>query len=82
MEKPIEDRVKESVTLLKKLMEVGISEYDVGYKEVKSHLDKWIKTGEQWAGKVTFPRHGRKGDLVLPNKKDRVSSLKLLAPSQ
>lgn len=81
-QKPKEDRVKESVTLLKKLIEVGIATTDPGFKDTKIQLDKWINEGEAWSGKIEFPRYGRIADLVLPFRKDRVSSMMLKAPNK
>lgn len=83
--KPKLDRVKESVTLLKKLQEIGIPDSEPGYKITKEHLDKWIagsESLESWSGRVDFPRFGRRAELILPGRADRVSSMKLFAPNQ
>ncbi len=39
------DRVKESVTILKKLQEMGLDDESDGYLRAKATLDEWIKTG-------------------------------------
>ena len=75
-----EDRVRESVTILKKLMEVGITSMDPGYKQVKGHLDKWIADGEYAEYKLEFARYGRRGELILPKRKEKPASLQIFAP--
>jgi hypothetical protein len=75
-----EDRVKEAVTILKKLMEVGITNMDPGYKQVKEYLDKWIADGESADYRIEFARYGRKAELILPRRKDKTASLEIFAP--
>jgi hypothetical protein len=74
------DRVKEAITLLTKLKELGIPDTEPGYKQTKGHLDSWINGGDAWSGRVDFPRFGRRAELILPVRADRISSMKLLAP--
>jgi len=71
------DRVKETVTILKKLQEVGIAATEPGYVQVKSHMDDWIKHGGQHTHEIQFPRYGRKGELVLPSRAGRTATLSL-----
>lgn len=84
-DKPIKskgDRVKESVTILGKLKELGIADTDPGYLETKKHLDTWLNGGESWSGRVDFIRYGRRAELILPIRADRISSMKILAPNK
>ena len=60
------ERVKESVTLLKRLMEVGIHSEDLGYKATKQALDTWISDGAPKTETIDFARYGRIGHLTLP----------------
>ena len=60
------ERVKESVTLLKRLMEVGIHSEDLGYKATKQVLDTWISDGLPKTETIDFARYGRIGHLTLP----------------
>jgi hypothetical protein len=60
------ERVKESVTLLKRLMEVGIHSEDLGYKATKQLLDTWISDGAPKTETIDFARYGRIGHLTLP----------------
>ncbi len=74
------ERVKESITILKKLKELGIPTNEPGYVFTKQKLDEWIAGGEQWDGRVDFPRFQRRAELVLPVRPDRVVSMTIFAP--
>jgi hypothetical protein len=60
-----EERILDSVRLLKKVKEIG-ADKDVGYTELKKTLDKWIEDGQSFTGKIYLPRYGRFIDLFLP----------------
>ena len=66
--KPISDRIKESVEILKKLQELGVPDTDPSYKELSSHFNTWIKGGEAWQGTVDFMRFERRAHVLLPTK--------------
>ncbi len=74
------DRVKESITILKKLQELGIPTNEPGYAFTKQQLDEWIAGGDKWEGRVDFPRFQRRAELVLPVRADRVVSMTIFAP--
>lgn len=78
--KPKEDRVKESIEILKKLKEIGVMEREPGYILTKQKFTEWINTGEAWSGDIDFPLLQRKAEIVLPARADRVASLLLKAP--
>ena len=58
-------RVSHTVTLLKKLIGVGIPQTDSGYSLTKKALDKWISDGEPLETQIDFARYGRVGHLTL-----------------
>ena len=58
-------RVSHTVTLLKKLIAVGIPQTDSGYSLTKKALDKWISDGEPQESQIEFARYGRVGHLSL-----------------
>ena len=58
-------RVSHTVTLLKKLIAVGIPQTDPGYSLTKKALDKWISDGEPLEAQIDFARYGRVGHLSL-----------------
>ena len=80
MSKPVEDRVREGITLLKKIQEVGIDISDDGYIELKSKISDWVKTGDPWTGKIKFSFDTRVAEVLLPRKNTAVASLALKSP--
>lgn len=65
-EKPKEARVRESVTLLKKFVKLGIPLTEPPVKELKMHLDAYINDGTCWEGTIDFLRFGRVAEVKLP----------------
>ncbi len=79
--KPAAERLAETITILKKLQEIGIGDSDPGYVRVKELMSAWVKS-EATVGQdhhIDFPRHRRRGDLVLPVRPGRPASLNLRA---
>lgn len=58
-------RLSHTVTLLKKLNDIGIPKTDTGYFMTKKALDKWISDGEPIETQIDFARYGRVGHLSL-----------------
>jgi hypothetical protein len=75
--KPKSERLSETITILKKLQDVGIAVTDQGYQEIKAKMTQWVSDGLAATFKVDFHRHGRRGELVLPSKAGRAASLNL-----
>lgn len=69
------ERLKETITLLKKLPEVGIARESWAYSQVQDLMTAWVNGGPAVTEKIDFESHW--GTLVLPVKKDKVSSLDL-----
>ncbi len=74
------DRVKEAITILQKLKELGIPSNEPGYMITKQKLDEWIAGGDRLDNRVYFPRFQRRAELVLPVRPDRVVSMTIFAP--
>jgi hypothetical protein len=74
-EKPQEDRVKEGVHLLKELLGAGVTETAPGYTDLKTQISEWVKTGQRWEGRITFPSYGRYADVVLPKKASQTATI-------
>ena len=81
-EKPKEDRLRETITILRKLNEVGIADTEPGYQEVKTRMSQWVKDGIASSAKIEFARYGRRGELILPRRADRAASLNLTQVGQ
>ena len=77
-QKPYAERLKETITILTKLKELGISDFEPGYVATKEHATEWVKTGEKWSGEIEFPQYGRKAELSLPYRKDRAATMRWL----
>lgn len=73
------ERVKEGVTILQKLKEVGVKVIDPGYIKAKQLIDNWIKDGETVSEKFYFELCDRRAEILLPKKKIHVASLRLFA---
>jgi hypothetical protein len=78
--KPKEERVKESIKLLKTMKEVGIVTNDAGYIEIKQKLSEWVEGGDKWSGLIEFSRLDQKAELELPIKPGKEIMMRLLAP--
>jgi hypothetical protein len=65
------ERVRESVEILRKLKDLGVSVSEPGYVATKQLLDTWIAEGETREERIEFPRYGRRLDLVLPAREGR-----------
>lgn len=77
LEKTKEDRVREAVTLLKKLPTAGIpTEHEV-YVHVNDRLSNWVKMGLPSSETIDLGTHT--GELVLPVVKDENISFHLKA---
>jgi hypothetical protein len=66
--KPIKERIEESMNILYKLQELGISDTDPGYKALSAKFNEWIRGGEAWFGNVDFHRWDRRAKVLLPTK--------------
>lgn len=68
MQKPIADRVRECVTIMKKLTEqLQLPEDSPDVVELRGHMNTYIKTGVAWTGEVDFSRWGRIAHCVFPH---------------
>jgi hypothetical protein len=65
-EKPKEERLKEGVTMIKKLKQVGISPEDSGFQSIQKAVSEWVKTGEEFKDVIPFARYDRNAHIVLP----------------
>jgi hypothetical protein len=80
-EKTKGDRVKETITILRKLMEFGIMDHTDAYLKTKEYLDEWIQTGEEAQHLIDFSKVKRTGILTLPKYENKAAELILRATS-
>ena len=71
------ERVKETVTLLKKLPQVGVPVESYAYSQVQDFMTEWVNGAAASRHIIDFTSH--EGTLVLPDKEGQVSSLDLKA---
>lgn len=76
-EKTKEQRLTDTISILKKLQEIGIPDTEPGYIAAKEHMSRWVAEGGGAVYTIQFPRFGRKGELTLPRRADRTASLHL-----
>ena len=75
--KPKAERLKETITLLKKLPEVGIPRESYAYSQVQELMTTWVSDGPAVSEKIDFESHW--GELILPVRAGKVASLDLKA---
>ena len=69
MDKSIQDRASESVTIMRKLVEtLQLPEDDPDIIALRVEMNKYIRTGEPWSGTINFTRWGRIAHCVFPRK--------------
>jgi len=73
-EKPKEDRVREGITILQKLKEVGIPTTDAGFQEIQQLVSEWVKTGTAVTKTVPFARVDRAAEITLPRRKTAIAT--------
>ena len=80
--KTVQDKMTETIRLLKQVLDLGIAETDPGYQDLKKHLTDWVKSEDMHVKEhiVEFYRYGRKGTLTLPWKSGKSCEFLLKAP--
>jgi len=73
--KPKGERLKETITLLKKLPQVGVPVESYAYSQVQELMTIWVKDGPAAFEIIDFDTHW--GELTLPIKEGKVSTLEL-----
>ena len=73
--KPKGERLKETITLLKKLPQVGVPVESYAYSQVQELMTVWVKDGPAAFEIIDFDTHW--GELTLPIKEGKVSTLQL-----
>lgn len=69
------ERLKETITLLKKLPTVGVARESYPYSQVQDLMTAWVNDGPATRTTIDFESH--LGELVLPIEEGKVSSLDL-----
>jgi len=79
-EKPIANRLKEVVEVMKKLTtDLGLPLDSPEVQELKGHLDAYVREGTVWEGTVDFSAYGRKAIVNLPKSATKTIEVTLKA---
>ena len=69
------ERVKEGVSLLQQLRDMGVKEFYDGFQELQNTVRDWVNSGEPWQGVVPFPEYGRVAEVELPKYNNRAAGI-------
>jgi len=72
-----EDRVKEGITILKKLRGVGIPPMNFGIQTVQKKISEWVNSGSAIKEIISIPNYDRDAHLSLPQQKGQTAELVL-----
>jgi hypothetical protein len=70
-----EERLKEGLSILKQLMDAGVSNKAEPFLELQKHISEWVSTGKTWDGRIEFPEYGRYALVELPKSANVSSTL-------
>ena len=78
--KPVSEKVSESISLIRQLVDYGIPEGHYHLTELRELFNKWIRDPEfSYSGKLDFEAFSKKLDLVLPRLAGRSATVHLRA---
>jgi hypothetical protein len=69
------DRLKETITLLKKLPKVGVPMESYQYSQVQDLMTEWVNGGPGLTERLDFQTHW--ADIVLPENEGDVATLNM-----
>lgn len=75
--KTFENRVIESVRVLKQMKQYGISDDTAGYAELKHQIDTYVRDGNTWIGIISFPDLKRVAHVSLPKRANKAIEVTL-----
>ena len=80
--KPKEERLKESISLLKQILGLGIPETEPAYVQIKNYLSEWVKSEDKQIKEynIEYVRYGRKATLTLPWKSGKSCEFSMKKP--
>jgi hypothetical protein len=76
-QKPKEERLKETLRLLKGLKANGLTEGDGCYRAIKDLMSTWVETGEGVDTTMDLFRQNRIAHISLPKGADRPATIAL-----
>jgi hypothetical protein len=83
MDKSPQERVKECITIIRKLTEnLALPEDAPEVAELRGRMNDYIRTGDAWSGTVDFKRWGRIAECNFPKRAGRSVEVTLKAISK
>lgn len=79
-EKPLEERVKECMTILRDIQGLGIPNCSPELMKLRGHMNDYIRDGTPWSGTIDFSAYGRIAEVVLPRRADKAVEVLLRTP--
>lgn len=76
--KTTEERLQESMNVLKQIRDLGIAPTDPGYRALSAKFSDWVKGGDAWQGNVDFHKWNRRAKVLLPTKPGTVAKCDFL----
>jgi hypothetical protein len=76
-DKPKEDRIRETIRLLKGLQANGLTERDGNYRTIRDLMTLWVENGEAVDTTVDLFRQNRIAHISLPKGADRPATIAL-----
>lgn len=77
IEKTKEERVKEGITLLKQVLDLGIPQHHSAYIDLKEQISIWVNTGKAWDGSIPLYPSQRTMYISLPRSAQLVANIKI-----
>lgn len=74
-EKPKEERLKETMTLLTQLQEGGVRKNTHSFLDLKAKMSVWVETGEPVDYILPFPEYGREAIVSLPRYNNKAATI-------
>jgi hypothetical protein len=83
MDKSPQERVKECITIIRKLTEnLALPEDAPEVAELRGRMNDYIRTGDAWSGTVDFKRWGRIAECNFPKRAGKPVEVTLKAISK
>ena len=79
-EKPIAQRLSETMEIIKNISDLGIPLDSPEVAELRVHLNSYVKEGICWNGSISFLRFGRIAEVNLPRRTDKSIEVTLRLP--
>lgn len=79
-EKPVSDRVSETIRILKEIRDMGIPSACAEIAELRMRFNEYIVNGTCWSGTIDCMRFGRMMEVELPRRADRAVEVRFRIP--